>query len=277
MSHVTVGQENGQDIQIYFEDHGQGQPVVLIHGYPLNGHSWERQEAALLEAGYRVIAYDRRGFGASSQPSEGYNYDTFAADLDALLTHLNLSNVILGGFSMGGGEVARYLGKYGDSRVSKAIFAGAIAPHFVKTDDDAGGLDKSVFDGIMDAIRKDRFGFFDGFFQNFYNADVYLGSRVSEAVLHSSFNVASLSSAKATLECVTAWGEDFRTDVATIKIPTLIVHGDSDRIVPLEASGARLAKLIGGSELVVIKDGPHAIGWTHAEELNKAMLDFISK
>ena len=277
MSYVTVGQENGQDIQIYFEDHGQGQPVVLIHGYPLNGHSWERQEAALLEAGYRVVTYDRRGFGASSQPSEGYDYDTFAADLDALLKHLNLSDVILGGFSMGGGEVARYLGKYGDSRVSKAIFAGAIAPHLVKTDDDPEGVDKGVFDGIMDGIRQDRFAFFEGFFQNFYNADVYKGSRVSEAVLHSSFNVASLASAKATLDCVPAWGEDFRGDVAKIKIPTLIVHGDSDRVVPLEASGARLAKLIEGSELVVIKDGPHAIGWTHAEELNRAMLDFIRK
>ncbi len=178
---------------------------------------------------------------------------------------------------MGGGEVARYLGKYGDARISKAIFAGAIAPHLVKTDDDPEGVDRSVFDGIMDSIRHDRFGFFEGFFQNFYNADVYQGSRISDAALHSSFNVASLASAKATLDSVPAWGEDFRPDVTKINIPTLIVHGDSDRIVPLAASGARLAKLIGGSELVVIKDGPHAIGWTHAEEVNEAMLAFIKK
>ena len=277
MSYVTVGQENGQDIQIYFEDHGQGQPVVLIHGFPLNGHSWERQEVALLEAGYRVITYDRRGFGASSQPSVGYEYDTFAADLDMLLKHLDLNNVVLAGFSMGCGEVARYLGKFGSGRIAKAIFAAPIAPYLVKTGDNPEGVDKSVFDGIMDAIRTDRPAFFKGFFQNFYNADVLTGMRVSDEVLQASFNVAVGSSAPATLACVPAWLNDFRADVASIKIPTLTVQGDADRILPIDATGARLPKLIEGSEYVVIKDGPHAIGWTHAEELNKAMLDFISK
>ncbi|GGJ71226.1 alpha/beta fold hydrolase [Deinococcus aquiradiocola] len=277
MPHVTVGQENNQDIQLYFEDHGQGEPVVLIHGYPLNGHSWERQEAALLDAGYRVITYDRRGFGASSQPSAGYDYDTFAADLDALLRHLDLTGVTLAGFSMGGGEVARYIGKYGESRIKKAVFASPVAPYLVKTSDNPEGVDKSVFDGIMDQIRKDRFAFFKGFFENFYNADVFRGSRVSDDVLHQSFMVAASASARATLACVPAWLEDFRPDVAKITVPTLIVQGDQDRIVPMEASGGRLPKLIAGSEMVVIKDGPHAISWTHADELNAALLAFLRK
>ncbi|MGY2896579.1 alpha/beta fold hydrolase [Deinococcus sp. UYEF24] len=277
MSYVTVGQENGQNIELYFEDHGQGQPVVLIHGYPLSGHSWERQEAALLDAGYRVVTYDRRGFGQSSQPSVGYNYDTFAADLDALLKHLDLNDVVLAGFSMGGGEVARYLGKYGESRISKAVFASPVAPYLVKASDNPEGVDQSVFDGIMEQIKGDRFAFFKGFFENFYNADVFKGSRVSDDVLHQSFMVASASSARATLACVPAWLEDFRPDVAKITVPTLIIQGDQDRIVPMAASGARLPKLIAGSEFVVIKDGPHAISWTHAEEFNAALLAFLKK
>jgi non-heme chloroperoxidase len=277
MPYVTVGQENGQNIDIHFEDHGQGQCVVLIHGYPLNGRSWERQEAALLEAGYRVVSYDRRGFGQSSQPSGGYDYNTFAADLDELLKHLNLNDVILAGFSMGGGEVARYLGRFGSGRIAKAIFASPVAPFLVKTGDNPEGVDKSVFDGIMDAIRADRFAFLEGFFQNFYNVDVLKGDRISEAALHASFNVAAASSARAMLACVPAWLEDFRSDVASIKIPTLIVQGDADRILPIEATGARLPKLIEGSEFVVIKGGPHAIGWTHAEEFNAALLAFIQK
>ena len=277
MPYVTVGQENGQNIDIHFEDHGQGQCVVLIHGYPLNGRSWERQEAALLEAGYRVVSYDRRGFGQSSQPSGGYDYDTFAADLDELLKHLNLNDVILAEFSMGGGEVARYLGRFGSGRIAKAIFASPVAPFLVKTGDNPEGVDKSVFDCIIDAIRADRFAFLEGFFQNFYNVDVLKGGRISEAALHASFNVAAASSARAMLACVPAWLEDFRSDVASIKIPTLIVQGDADRILPIEATGARLPKLIEGSEFVVIKGGPHAIGWTHAEEFNAALLAFIQK
>ena len=277
MSYVTVGQENGQDIGLYFEDQGAGQPVVLIHGFPLNGHSWERQAAALLDAGYRVITYDRRGFGASSQPSIGYDYDTFAADLKALLEHLDLRNVVLAGFSMGGGEVARYLGRYGSQRISKAVFAAPIAPFLLKTDDNPEGVDKSVFDGIMASIRQDRPAFFKGFFENFYNADVLRGSRVSDEVLQASFNVAAGSSARATLASVPAWLTDFRADVASIKIPTLTVHGDADRILPIAATGERIPKLIPGSEYVVIKDGPHAIGWTHAEELNAALLAFLKK
>ncbi|MFB9991070.1 alpha/beta fold hydrolase [Deinococcus oregonensis] len=277
MAYVTVGQENGQPLNLYFEDHGAGQPVVLIHGFPLNGHSWERQEAALLDAGYRVITYDRRGFGASSQPSSGYEYETLAADLEHLLTHLNLSGVTLVGFSMGAGEVARYLGKFGSAKVARAVFAAPIAPYLLKTDDNPEGVEGSVFEGIMADIRADRPAFFRQFFQNFYNADVLKGTRVSDEVLQASWNVAVASSARATLACVPAWLTDFRSDIARIDIPTLIVHGDADRILPLEATGARLHKLIAGSELVVIKDGPHALGWTHAEELNAALLNFLGK
>ena len=277
MPYVTVGQENNQNIELYFEDHGQGQPVVLIHGFPLNGHSWERQEAALLNAGYRVIAYDRRGFGASSQPSVGYDYDTFAADLDALIRHLDLHDAVIAGFSMGGGEVARYLGKFGSSRIAKAVFAAPIAPFLLQTSDNPEGVPGSVFDGIMNQIRQDRPAFFKGFFQNFYNADVLKGTRVSDEVLDASFNVAAGSSARATLACVPAWLTDFRADIASITVPTLIIHGDADRVLPIAATGARLPALIAGSEYVVIEGGPHAIGWTHAEEVNAALLAFLKK
>ncbi len=277
MPYVTVGQENSQPINIYFEDHGSGQPVVLIHGFPLSGHSWERQEAALLEGGYRVIAYDRRGFGASSQPSVGYDYDTFTADLDALLQHLDLQDVVLVGFSMGSGEVARYLGKYGSDRVSKAVLMSPIPPYLLQSSDNPQGVPQSVFDGIEDSIRKDRPAFLSTFFENFYNVDVLGGSRISKEAVQMSWNVAAGASATATLACVPTWLTDFRQDVARINVPTLIVQGDADRILPNEATGARLPELIKGSEYVVIKDGPHAIGWTHAEEVNAALLAFLGK
>ena len=277
MSYVTVGQENSQPIELYFEDHGSGQPVVLIHGFPLNGHSWERQEAALLGAGYRVITYDRRGFGASSKPSSGYDYDTFTDDLKHLLKHLDLQSVVLVGFSMGNGEVTRYLSKYGSSRVSKAVLMSAITPYLLQTDDNPEGVPQSVFDGIMDNIRKDRPAFLSAFFENFYNVDVLKGTRISDDAVRMSWNVAAGASATATLACVSTWLTDFRADVAQIKVPTLIMHGDADRILPIQATGARLPALIPGSEYVVIKNGPHAIGWTHAEEVNAALLNFLAK
>lgn len=277
MSYVTVGQENSQPIELYFEDHGSGQPVVLIHGFPLSGHSWERQEAALLGAGYRVIPYDRRGFGASSKPSSGYDYDTFTDDLKHLLKHLDLQSVVLVGFSMGNGEVTRYLSKYGSSRVSKAVLMSAIAPYLLQTDDNPEGVPQSVFDGIMDNIRKDRPAFLSAFFENFYNVDVLKGTRISDDAVRMSWNVAAGASATATLACVSTWLTDFRADVAQIKVPTLIMHGDADRILPIQATGARLPALIPGSEYVVIKNGPHAIGWTHAEEVNAALLNFLAK
>lgn len=277
MPYVDVGKENSGPISLYYEDHGSGQPVVLIHGYPLNAASWEKQIPVLLDAGYRVIAYDRRGFGKSSQPTAGYNYDTFAEDLRKLVTHLKLRDFVLAGFSMGGGEVARYIGKYGSKDVSKAVIMGGVPPFLLKTADNPEGVDGSVFEGIKKAVAADRYAFFTEFFKNFYNTDVYLGKRVSEQAVQASWNVAAGASATASLACVPTWYEDFRKDVAKIDVPTLVIHGDSDRIVPFSAAGQRTAKLINGAELVVIKDGPHNVAWTHADEVNNALVKFLAK
>jgi non-heme chloroperoxidase len=277
MSYVDVAKENSTSIHLYYEDHGSGQPVVLIHGYPLNSASWEKQMPALLKAGYRVIAYDRRGFGKSSQPATGYNYDTFAEDLHKLVQHLKLRDFVLVGFSMGGGEVARYIGKYGSKGVSKAVIIGGVPPYLLKTADNPEGVDGAVFEGIEKAVSADRYAFFTEFFKNFYNTDVYLGKRVSEQAVQASWNVASIASGIASLACVPTWYEDFRKDLEKINVPTLVVHGDADRIVPFPAAGQRTAKLVKGAELAVIKDGPHNIAWTHADELNTALLHFLDK
>ena len=277
MSYITVGKENSGDIGLYYEDHGSGQPIVLIHGYPLSGASWERQVPALLKAGYRVITYDRRGFGKSSQPTAGYNYDTFAEDLHQVVTQLKLRDFILVGFSMGGGEVARYLGKYGSHGVSKAVIISGVPPYLLKTADNPEAVDASVFDGIEKAVMADRYAFFTGFFQNFYNTDVLLGKRVSEQAIQASWNIAAGSSAAASLACVASWHEDFRTDLARIDVPTLVIQGDADRILPITATGARTAKLIKGARQVMVKDGPHCITWTHAEEVNAELLSFLGE
>jgi non-heme chloroperoxidase len=277
MSLLTVGKENTTDIELYYEDHGHGSPVVLIHGYPLDGHSWERQERALLDAGYRVITYDRRGFGQSSQPVVGYDYDTFAADLNALLEHLRLTDVVLVGFSMGTGEVTRYLGHYGSGRVSKAVLMGAIPPFLLKTPDNPEGVDQSVFDGIKAAVVKDRYAYMKGFLDNFYNVDVLGGTRISAEAWNGSFNVAVASSAYADLVCVDTWLTDFRQDLPKIDIPVLLIHGDADRILPYQATAARLPGLIKNLTFVTVKGGPHNIGWTFPEEVNKALLEFLAK
>lgn len=277
MPYVKVGKENAAPIELYYEDHGSGDPVVLIHGYPLSGASWEKQVPALLASGHRVITYDRRGFGNSSQPATGYSYDTFAEDLHKLVTHLRLKNFTLVGFSMGGGEVARYIGTYGSKDVSKAVIIGGVPPYLLKTADNPEGVDGSVFEGIQNAIKNDRYAFFSEFFRNFYNTDVLGGKRISDQAVHASWNVASSSSPVATLACVPTWHEDFRKDVARIDVPMLVIHGDSDRIVPLAAAGERTAKLVPGARLVVIKDGPHAVGWTHAEEINQELVSFLGK
>ncbi|HZI86291.1 MAG TPA: alpha/beta hydrolase [Pyrinomonadaceae bacterium] len=277
MPYVTVGKENTTDIQLYYEDHGSGPPVILIHGYPLSGASWEKQVPVLLNGGYRVITYDRRGFGKSSQPTEGYNYDTFAKDLRELITQLKLEDFALVGFSMGGGEIARYLGTYGSNGVSKAIIVGGVPPFLLKTDDNPEGVDASVFDGIRKAVTTDRYGFFTEFFKNFYNSDPLLGNRVSKDVMHASWNLAASTSATASLACVSSWIEDFRKDVSRIDVPTLVIHGDEDRIVPLSAAGQRTAKLIKGARLFVVKGGPHAITWTHADEVNAELLSFLGQ
>ena len=277
MSYVTVGKENSSDIDLYYEDHGSGQPVVLIHGYPLSGASWERQVPVLLSEGHRVITYDRRGFGKSSQPTTGYNYDTFAEDLRKLITHLDLHDFSLVGFSMGGGEVARYLGKYGSKGVHNAVIISGIPPFLLKTPDNSEGIDKGVFEGIEKAVTADRYAFFTEFFKNFYNTDLLLNKRVTEQAVQASWNLAAGSSATASLACVATWHEDFREDLSAVDVPTLVMHGDADRILPITAAGSRTAKLIKGARLVVVKEGPHCITWTHADEVNSELLSFLGK
>ena len=277
MPYITVGKENSGNIDIYYEDHGSGKPVILIHGYPLSGASWEKQVPVLLEAGHRVITYDRRGFGKSSQPTTGYNCDTFAEDLRKLIAHLKLREFALVGFSMGGGEVARYFGRYGSKGVSKAVILSGVPPFLLKTSDNPDGVDQSVFDGLEKAISADRYAFFTEFFKNFYNTDVLLNKRVSAQAVQASWNLAAFSSATATLACVPTWHEDFRKDLSKIDVPALVMHGDSDRILPISAAGARTGKLIKGARLVVVKDGPHCITWTHADEVNSELVSFLEK
>ena len=276
MSFITVGKENSASIDLYYEDHGSGKPVVLIHSYLLSSTSWEKQTTALLEAGYRVITYDRRGFGQSSRPATGYDYDTLAQDLRALVTTLDLDNFALVGYSMGGGEVARYLGTYGTERVSHVVFISAVPPFLLKTEDNPEGVDGSVFAGLKQAIQADRPSFVSGIRHEFYNLDVFGGSRVSEQTVQASFNIAVAASPIATLRCVDIWGTDFRADLARIDVPTLVLHGDADRIVPFPASGLRMEKSVRGSRLVVIEGGPHAILWTHPEVVDPALIAFLA-
>jgi non-heme chloroperoxidase len=276
MPHLTVGTENGSEIEIYYEDHGAGRPIVLIHGYPLNGRSWERQQRELLAAGYRCINYDRRGFGLSSQPTVGYDYDTFAADLNALLDHLGLDDLVLAGFSMGTGEVTRYLGTYGSARVRKAVLLGAIPPYLLEADDNPEGVPQNVFEGIKSAIVADRYAYFKDFLDNFYNVDKLGGTRISDQAWQASFNVAVGASPYATFACVDTWLTDFRNDLPKIDVPTLVVHGTEDRILPYDSTAKRLPELVADLKLIPVEGGPHNIGWTHPEEVNKALLDFLA-
>jgi pimeloyl-ACP methyl ester carboxylesterase len=277
MPYINAGQENSGSIDLYYEDHGSGKPVILIHGWPLSGRSWEKQVPVLLAAGYRVITYDRRGFGDSSKPTSGYNYDTLAEDLYKLVTKLDLCDAVLVGFSMGGGEVARYLGTYGSERVRKAAFLASIPPFLLKTQDNPGGVDGSVFDGIKANVVADRLAFLTAFFANFYNVDVFGGKRVSDQAVQFSWNIAAGASPKGTLDCVSAWLTDFRKDLARIDVPTLVVHGDADRILPIGATGKRTHELVKGSRLVVIEGGPHGLNWTHSEQVNRELLDFLGQ
>jgi non-heme chloroperoxidase len=277
MGSITVGEENSTQIQIRYEDVGSGQPVVLIHGFPLSGRSWEKQTAALLDAGYRVITYDRRGFGDSSQPSIGYDYDTFAADLDRLMSELDLRDTILVGFSMGTGEVTRYLGTYGSERVSKAVLLGVIPPFLLKTEDNPEGVDGSVFEEIVQAIKTDRLAYLTAFYADFYNLDDSLGKRISDEVVRDSWNVAAGAGAVGTVSCPPTWITDFRQDLPKIDVPTLVVHGDADRILPIDATARRLPDLIADCRLVEISGAPHGMLWTHAAEVNEQLLKFVAE
>jgi non-heme chloroperoxidase len=275
MPHVTVGQENGADIQIHYEDHGTGQPVVLIHGYPLSGRAWDKQVPALLQAGYRVITYDRRGFGQSSQPATGYDYDTFAADLSTLLEHLDLRDAVLVGHSMGTGEVTRYLSSYGSARVAKGVLVSPIPPFLLLTPDNPDGVPQSLFDGFVQAARADTPAWMKGFLDNFYNADTLRGVLVSDQAWQASWNLAVTASATAAVACIATWATDFRADLPKIDVPVLVLHGDADRVLPLDKTGKRLPGLISDMQLTVIEGGPHAIPWTHADQVNAALLGFL--
>ena len=276
MAFLQVGNENGAPVELYYEDYGSGSPVVLIHGWPLSSRSWENQVPALVEAGHRVVTYDRRGFGKSSQPWTGYDYNTFAADLEALLTSLDLGDATLVGFSMGGGEVARYIGRYGTARVSKAVLASAVTPYLYQSDDNPdGGLDDATIQQFQDGVRGDRIAFLDQFTTDFFTA----GDRsdlVSEPNRLYHRDIAAFASAKGTLDCIDAFGRtDFREDLSGFDVPTLIIHGDSDAIVPFEVSGKRSHEAISDSSLVLIEGGPHGINATHPEQFNRALLDFL--
>jgi peroxiredoxin len=271
----TNSKENSAKVNLYYEDYGNGQPIILIHGWPLSHRMWDTQIEILVEAGFRVIAYDRRGFGQSSKPFSGYDYNTMTRDLKDLIQVLNLKKVILCGFSMGGGEVARYIGKYGTTNVDKAILISAVTPFLKKTEDNKNAVDESVFQGMRGGIEKDRAGFFKDFGKNFVSYDE-LKDRVSLAQVELNWNIAMQASRKATLDCVDSFGlTDFREDLKAFDIPTLIIHGDSDRIVPFEVSGKKAHKLIKNSELAIIKNGPHGLTFTHANELNSSILSFI--
>jgi len=276
MGYITTNsKENSNNIELYYEDYGRGQPIILIHGWPLSHRMWDTQVEALVNAGFRVICYDRRGFGQSSKPFSGYNYDVLSSDLSDLINQLELENVILAGFSMGGGEVARYIGRYGTKRIDKAILISAVTPYLKETDDNKNAVDASVFEGMKSGIEKDRADFFDGFGKNFVNYDK-LKDKVSLAQIHLNWNIAMQASRKATLDCVDAFGlTDFREDLKTFDIPTLIIHGDDDNVVPYEVSGKKAFEMIDNSELALIKNGPHGLSFTHAEELNASILKFL--
>ncbi|GAA0703889.1 bromoperoxidase [Streptomyces malaysiensis subsp. malaysiensis] len=277
MSYITVGRENSTDIDIYYEDHGSGQPVVLIHGYPLDGDSWEKQTEALLEAGYRVITYDRRGFGKSGRPTVGYDYDTFAADLNSLMETLDLTDTVLVGFSMGSGEVGRYLATYGSGRVAKAAFLASLEPFLLKTDDNPTGVDGSVFEGILEAVAKDRYAYFTDFYRDFYNLDENLGTRIGDDVVRAGWNTAAGASPHASSACVPTWTTDFRGDVAKIDVPALILHGTSDRILPIDATGRPFRQAVPHADYTEIEGAPHGLLWTHSDEVNTALLTFLAK
>jgi non-heme chloroperoxidase len=276
MPYLTVGTENSADINLYYEDHGNGQPVVLIHGFPLDGRSWEKQTRALLTAGYRVISYDRRGYGQSSQPTVGHDYDTYAGDLSTLLERLDLTDVVLVGFSMGTGEVGRYLSRHGSDRVAKAVFLASLEPALSITDDNpTGAAPRSFFEDLSAKAAQDRYAYYTAFYQDFYNLPDNLGTRISEEALRHSWDVAAGGSWYAHAMAPLTWITDFRADVATIDVPSLIVHGTDDRILPIDATGRPFHALLPTAEYLEIEGAPHGMLWTHADQVNEALLEFL--
>lgn len=266
------------NVRLHFEDSGgEGRPVVLIHGWPLSGAAWEKQVPALTAAGYRTIVYDRRGFGRSDKPSSGFDYDTLAADLARLLDDLDLSEVTLVGFSMGGGEVARFLATYGDARIHSAVFAGAVPPYMMKTaDNPEGPLTEEAAEDMEASLKKDRVAFFDDFTMQFFSAGDEL--RVTEGDRQKAIALCHQSDQTAALGCMEAFGTtDFRQDLKKIKVPTLILHGDADGIVPLEGSGQRTHDAIAGSDIEVISGAPHGFNTSHADAFNAALLSFLTR
>jgi len=276
MPYVNVGTENSGAIELYYEDHGSGPPVVLIHGYPLSGRAWDKQVPVLLDMGCRVITYDRRGFGKSSQPTTGYDYDTFAADLNALMEKLDLRNAVIVGHSMGTGEVTRYLGTYGSGRVAKGVLISPIPPFLLHSDSNPEGLPASLFEGFIQSAKADTPAWMKGFLDNFYNMDVLGGTLVSDQAFQASFNLAVAASGTAAVACVPTWETDFRGDLPKIDVPMLVIQGDVDRVLPFDKTGKRLPDLIKNVQLVVIEGGPHAIAWTHADQVNRALYQFLS-
>ncbi|MEU4475552.1 alpha/beta hydrolase [Micromonospora sp. NPDC023888] len=278
MPYITVGEENNTAIELYYEDHGTGQPVVLIHGFPLSGHSWEKQSAELLRAGYRVVTYDRRGFGQSSQTVLGYDYDTFAADLNVLMEQLDLTSAVLVGFSMGTGEAARYLGRYGSARVAKVAFLASLEPFLLKTDDNpTGAAPREFFEGITEQVRKDRYAYYTAFYADFYNLDENLGTRISEEAVRNSWAVAASGGWYAAAAAPLTWITDFRDDIPKIDVPALILHGTGDRILPIDSTGRPFHKALPSADYVEIDGAPHGLLWTHADEVNNALVAFLAK
>ena len=276
MATITVGKENSTSIDLYYEDHGSGSPVVLIHGWPLSGASWEKQTAALLAAGHRVITYDRRGFGRSSKPGVGYNYDTFAADLDKLLRKLNLKKVALVGFSMGSGEVTRYLRKYGSKRVRKAVLIGTLGPYLVKASDNAEGVDAKVFEDIKSRDPGGSARVPDGVPAQLLQLRRHRRKARQRTRAGRQLERRRRSLRHRTVACVDCWIEDFRKDVAKNKVPTLILHGDADRILPPDASSRRQARMIKNVKFVELPGGPHGVLWTHADRINSELVSFLA-
>ena len=277
MAKVTVGVENGTSVKLYFEDHGTGDAVVLIHCWPLSSRIWEAQVPALVDAGYRVIAYDRRGFGWSSQPWDGYDYDTLAGDLRALLEHLDVHDATLVGYSMGGGEVVRYLATYGAHRVARAVLAATALPYRYKTDDNPDGdADDALIADFEDALKKDRLAFLEGFLQTWFGTRAQ--ANIHEARRSYAFQIAAFASPKATLDCIASISRtDFRADLEKVRVPTLLIHGGSDVAVPWEVTSKRSHDIIATSELVIIEGAPHGLVLTHAEEFNRALLEFLGR